>query len=103
MNIRDVLDWMGVLGIPSIFAIAVFCGVRCIKHAKMISILMKAQQAQMRTKLLELYDVYMKRGWITQVELDDYDNQYQSYHALGRNGVMDDRYKQVLSLPIKNI
>ncbi len=62
---------------------------------------MKSQQAQMRTKLLELYYKYKEKGYITSDELDDWENQYQSYHELGQNGIMDSRREELLAMPNK--
>lgn len=60
---------------------------------------MKSQQAQMRTKLLELYHFYMNQGFISEDDLEDWENQYQAYHELGKNGVLDARREQLLKLP----
>lgn len=94
-----ILTWMGVLGIPSIFALCVSCFRICRKYTKQIKILMKSQQAQMRTKLLELYHQYMDNGFITEEQLEDWENQYQAYHELGQNGILDARRDALLKLP----
>lgn len=92
---------MGMLGIPSIFAMTGWCIKVCRKYTKQMKILMLSQQAQMRTKLLELYHTYMNRGWISEEQLEDWENQYQSYHALGQNGILDARREQLLKLPTR--
>lgn len=100
---HELLTWLGVLGIPSIFSIACFCVKACVSHSKKINILMKAQQAQMRTKLLELYHVYEAQGYVTDEQITDWLNQYESYHALGQNGVLDARKEYLLKLPSKEV
>lgn len=98
-SIKEVVAWMGVVGIPSLFAIiaAIVKSLRC--YAEKIQILCKAQQAQMRAQLLDLYHVYKDRGYITEEELEEWDNQYQAYHSLGNNGVLDKRREELLRLP----
>lgn len=98
---NEILTWMAILGIPSIFAICASCFRICMKYTKQIKILMKAQQAQMRTKLLELYHYYINKGCISEEELEDWENQYQSYHELGENGIMDARREALLKLPTR--
>lgn len=93
-NFREVLTWASALGLPTILAILVWV----IKQGQKIAILMSAQQAQMRTKLLELYHKYEKRGYITEEELEDWENQYQAYHSLGKNGILDARRERLFKL-----
>lgn len=94
-----IVELMSLIGIPSIFVILTGCVKMCFKYAKQINILMKSQQAQMRTKLLELHHVYIARGYITEEQLEDWENQYQAYHSLGENGILDARREQLLKLP----
>lgn len=101
MNLKHIVDLMALFGIPSIFAMMVFVIKLVYTYIKQIRILMKSQQAQMRTKLLELYDKYISRGWLSDDELADWENQYQAYHSLGQNGILDARRQQLLSLPNK--
>lgn len=60
---------------------------------------MKAVQAQMRSELLQKYYKAKERGCISSEDLDDWENLYQSYHALGKNGVLDQRRKELFNLP----
>lgn len=98
---RTVIAWMGLLGIPSIFAMTGFCIKCCVSYTKKLKILMKSQQAQMRSKLLEQYHKYKAQGYILESDLEDWENQYQSYHSLGQNGVLDARREALLKLPTK--
>lgn len=100
-NLIAVVTIMGLLGIPSIFSMTMYCLGKCNKYTKQLKILMKSQQAQMRTKLLELHSEYTKNGYISQLQLDDWMNQYESYHELGANGVLDARKDEILKLEVK--
>ena len=63
---------------------------------------MKAQQAQMRAQLLADYHSAMCDGFISEDDLQEWENQYQSYHELGQNGVLDVRREQLMQLPNSN-
>lgn len=101
MTLKHIVDVMALFGIPSIFAMMIFVIKLVYTYIKQIRILMKSQQAQMRSHLLELYDKYIDRGWISEDELLDWENQYQAYHSLGQNGILDAKRQQVLALPNK--
>lgn len=94
-------SWLSILGIPSIFSMTIWCVRKCTQYTKSLTILMKAQQAQMRSQLLDRYHYYMEDGWISEEHMEDWENQYQSYHALGENGVLDARREQLFQLPNK--
>ena len=87
-------------GVPSIFCMTAWCIKACVKFAKDLTILQKAQKAQMRAQLLEKYEFYSDRKWVSQMELDEWNNQYDAYHELvGPNDVLDDRKKNLIKLP----
>lgn len=91
------LEIMGVIGLPSVCAIAGYM----ISIGRRINILMKAVQAQMRDNLMRQYHKHMKSGFISEDDLKEWENQYQAYHALGQNGIMDKRRNDLLNLPSK--
>lgn len=94
---KEFLQVMSILGFPSV----VFILGWVINLGKKIKILMKAQQAQMRTQLIQQYNYHMDNGFISDDDLDDWENQYQSYHALGQNGILDSKRSKLLELPNK--
>ena len=98
---KDILTFFGLLGIPSMFTLIVFILKKVTADAKQIKILMAAQQAQMRSQLLKDYYHYTNRGFIYESELSDWENQYQAYHSLGANGIMDNRRERLLNLDVK--
>lgn len=95
----QIVSMMTLIGIPSIFATTMWCIKTCQKYTKQLKILMNAQQAQMRSQLLKDYYEYKNRGYVLDVELKEWENQYNAYHALGANGVLDKRYNELLSMP----
>lgn len=56
-------------------------------------------QALLRDRLLQAFDHYLARGYITAGERDNVDNMYVQYEALGPNNVISDIYNQVRALP----
>ena len=100
-KITDLVTILGAFGVPSIFAMTVWCIRSCKNYTKQLKILAEAQQAQMRSQLLEQYHFYMDDGWISEEHMEDWENQYQAYHSLGENGILDSRREQLLQLPNK--
>ena len=97
--IVKVAGVLGILGVPSVTAIALWCVRHCMDVTKKLTILMKAVQASMRTNLLNDYNKFKAAGYIQQDDLDEWLNRYESYHALGQNGVLDRRKEELLTLP----
>ena len=96
---KDILSILTLIGIPSIFTVTMWCVNKCRTFSKQLKVLMDSQQAQMRNQLITQYKHYMKQGWISLEDLDDWENQYQKYHLLGANGVLDTKRDQLLVLP----
>ena len=95
----EFVSWLGILGIPSIFTMTVWCIKSCIRYTRQLKVLAKAQQAQMRSQLLEQYHNYIKDGYISEEHMEDWENQYQAYHSLGENGILDSRRETLMKLP----
>jgi hypothetical protein len=101
MKIQDLVKWLAILGFPSVFIMVAWCVKTCRHYAKQLMTLVKAQQAQMRSQLLEQYHFYMDAGWISEEHMEDWENQYKAYHSLGENGILDSRREDLLKLPNK--
>jgi hypothetical protein len=56
-------------------------------------------QALLRDRLLQAFEFYLTRGWISAGERDNVDNMYKQYEALGENNVISDIYNDVRALP----
>ena len=59
----------------------------------------KAIQAILRDRLYSLSKKYLAKGWVDKDESENFENIYQQYHNLGKNGIMDSRREKVLELP----
>lgn len=104
-------QWISIIGIPSITSMLGWAITQIVKIRKenkartqeqeaKIELLMKAHQTQLRDTLMNKYKKYMKYGGITVEDMELWEAMYQSYHSLGKNGVMDTRREQLLELPI---
>ena len=89
---------MAILGFPTVFVMLSALFKKMGKYSSQIKILMSAQQAQMRSQLLKDYYTYKNRGFIYEAELQDWISQYEAYHSLGANGIMDKRKEALLNL-----
>lgn len=66
---------------------------------KEIDTLKIATQAQLRDRLLQGYKEFMSQGYAEYDDKQNWINQYNSYHSLGRNGIMDSYKEKLLNLP----
>ena len=96
-----ILNFFAILGVPTVFAIVVAILKKMGKFENKIKILMNSQQAQMRSQLLKDYYTYKRRGFVYEAELSDWISQYEAYHSLGANGVMDKRKETLLDMDTK--
>lgn len=98
--------WLMLIGIPSTVSALVLLGINSYveKRKKDLTdeaLNKKANQALLRDRLRTLYKEYINQGWVDIDDKSNYSNMYDIYHALGKNGVMDEMCKQVLKLPTK--
>ena len=101
-EIRDIVNAMALIGIPSMFACTVWIAKKMISFGKQLRILMDAQQKQMRRDLTQDYHQYMNQGYITDKDLELYEAEYHAYHELGANGVIDYQRNDLIRLNGEN-
>jgi hypothetical protein len=113
MELSEILSVCGVSGIISGLVgvlIAVFLKrplEKRVKDSETASARVEAQntatmlgvQALLRDRLLQAFNHYLARGWITAGERDNIENMYTQYEKLGPNNVIHDIYDQVRALP----
>jgi len=99
-NVKDIVSWLSVLGLPTIVTMTAWCVAKCRKFAQELKILMEAQQKQMARDLTNDYKIYMKQGYIEDDDLRLWEENYQKYHSLGANGIMDKKRERLINLPI---
>lgn len=104
-------QWISIIGVPSIVSMVAWSVKQIMNIRKenskrnkeqeaKIDLLMAAHQIQLRDSLMSKYKKYMKYGGITAEDMELWESMYQSYHSLGKNGIMDTRREQLLQLPV---
>lgn len=57
-------------------------------------------QALLRDRMIQAYNhYYVDKGYMPIYAKESFENVYNAYHDLGKNGVMDDIDEKVMSLP----
>lgn len=97
-ELRNIVNLMALIGIPSLFACAAYFVKACVRFSKKLDILMSAVQKQMRRELTQDYHRYMDAGCIDDDDLELWMSGYNSYHELHQNGVMDSRKDDLIDL-----
>ena len=64
-----------------------------------LEVIGKGTQAGLRHSLYEIYDAWESKEYCPREIKADFENLYQSYHSLGKNGVMDNNYAKLMSMP----
>ena len=62
----------------------------------------RGTQALLRDRLLQGFHYFKRRGMVTYGEARNYENMYEAYHALGKNGIMDIVFEQFKKIPVKD-
>lgn len=101
-KLNTIFEYAKILGVPTLFACIAYFFRICHNFGKRIDILMNAQQKQMRRDLTIDYHRYMAKDFISDDELDMWENAYQAYHSLGVNGIMDSRRADLIKLNSKS-
>ena len=97
-ELRNIINIMALIGIPSLFGCVMWFGKQVIQFGKRMDILMNAVQKQMRRDLMEDYHRYMDAGYISDDDLEEWTEGYKAYHELGKNGVMDKKWADLIEL-----
>lgn len=91
----EILKDFGILAAigSGIIALLVFL-------AKYIIALARGVQASLRSQLVDSYHLwYEEKSYAPMYIKDAFENCYQRYHRLGKNGVMDDIHEKFMRLP----
>lgn len=92
---------LGFLASSGFWSFVIFLLKNKKKENSEFSNLTKAVQALSRCELRKEYKIFKKDG----LDIDDkanFENLYSCYHNLGKNGVMDSIYEEVMNMETKN-
>lgn len=89
-----------LIGIPTIFStIVAFIIGKMAGSFKRMEALERGVQAILRDRLYQSYNHFVDKGYAPLYARENFENMYQQYHNLGKNGVMDDIRHKFLELP----
>lgn len=89
-----------LIGIPSIFsAIVAYLIGKVTGGFKRMEALERGVQAILRDRLYQSYNHFVEKGYAPLYARENFENMYQQYHKLGKNGVMDDIRDKFFELP----
>lgn len=96
----ELIDIVTFLGWGGMVALSSFLVKSITKLIKQTSILQSAVKASMRKQLLDDYHRFEANGFVSEEDLEEWQNQYKSYHVLvGENGILDARYESLKRMP----
>jgi hypothetical protein len=94
------IEWIELLGIPSIVAFALRAVFKNIKDLREDFKNIKAGvQAQLRSQMIADYNEWSEKGYAPIHVRDNFENNWNRYEALGENGVMSDIHDRFMELP----
>lgn len=88
--------------VSAIVSVATTLGCLLGTMSKKIKAISKGLQAMLRSQMLDLWDRYNALGYATVAAKNNFENLWNSYHALGANGVMNGVHDDFMNLPTKH-
>lgn len=91
----NIYQWLCLFSVPAVLLAVfkmLFSQIRAIK---------KGLQALLRAQLLAEYNKWTDLGYAPIYARQNFENCWEQYHALGKNGVMDDLHAKFLQLPVE--
>lgn len=89
----NLYQWLCLLGIPAILAAVIKFILSQIRSVRL------GVQALLRAQLVSEYNKWEDRGWAPIYARQNFENCWEQYHNMGKNGVMDDLHARFLALP----
>lgn len=86
-------QWLCLLSVPTLLAAAVKIAFSQIKSVRL------GVQALLRAQLVSEYNKWEDRAWAPIYARQNFENCWEQYHNMGKNGVMDDLHARFLALP----
>ena len=97
---RNILSFLGLVGVPSLGAIIGWLAKIIRTQKKAQDALKKGVQAILRSQMITNYNRwYVEKGYAPIWAKDNFENLWIQYEALGENGVMKKIHDEFMSLP----
>lgn len=99
-------EWLTIIGVPGVMVLVYeLCGRFIFKKGRDKrngdTTIKKGLQSLLMRDLMQDYRKYVSEGCIDILDKQIYEKMYLAYHNLGKNGVMDSMYEEVMALPTK--
>lgn len=89
-----------LIGVPSLIGgVIAYMKTRFKRQREEMQALKLGMQSLLRDRLLQSYRYFSAKGYAEIEDRENIRNMYEQYHALGKNGVMDDVYRRFMELP----
>lgn len=96
----QVATFLGILGVPTIFAGTVWCIKACMQFTRALKFISSAIKSEIRYDLIKDFETYSKQEYCSIVEQTEWLNRYESYHNLyGENGVLTNKKEIIEKMP----
>lgn len=95
-----IYQWLCVFSIPTLLLAVMkvlFSKIRNLNQE--LQALKLGMQALLRAELIDDYNKWSEKGYAPIYARQNFENCWFQYHALGKNGVMDDLHEKFLELP----
>lgn len=101
MQWYEILCLIGVpsLSVALIIGIVKWCQIKIRQSLQESEAIRGGVQALLRDRLLQEYDKHKEAHCATVSAKENFENMYNRYHALGKNGVMDGVHEEFMELP----
>lgn len=102
LTLPDILSLVGVPAIVAFIFQLVYnrLSTKLKKDRSDEILIKKALQALLRDRIRQNFIQYRELGCIDMADKENFDNMYKIYHTLGKNGVVDSMYEQIMDLPM---
>lgn len=97
MSISNILTLLFGSGLLTTLAGYLYARVKA--NEKETAAIKKGVQALLRDRLYDKYEKYSECGYAPIRARENFENMWDQYHTLGKNGVMDDIHNKFMALP----
>lgn len=96
----DIYQVLCLIGVPAIILGIYRSFAKKMKEIKADNVALRlGVQALLRSQMISDYNKYMEQGYAPIYARENFENCWKQYHAMGKNGVMDNLHTTFMELP----
>lgn len=89
-----------LIGVPSLIGgVIAYMKTRFKRQREEMQAVKLGIQALLRAQMISDYNHYAEKGYAPIYARENFENCWQQYHSMGKNGVMDDIHERFMALP----